>query len=928
MSMTAARRHLGRSRLPLLLLLLSLAPILCLPPSPVRAASASASSLIFVYTYAPPGATETTPGPDWTVAQLIAFTGCLDLTNRGDCLGRTVATQGLFEQRSRRYTVGVQTAPTPEPSAPSPVFRDHQRQPCTVGGVFRFWPSGTWSYGGRWSRTIAYGLPDAEGVVRVSVTWSPAGPHAWSFFPDPQSCFPLDAPPPPTPSAPTPTLPPHVTPSPTPPPPPSPTPPPTCFAGPIAPMPLTLYVGSTDDLNNQGQAWTAYPPSDGRERVAWDALAQAYAQLPAPRTWHRVAANVIVDARFRLSATSFSRSDAPVRLTPYGFNPLTRDRNLLVALQDLGADRMVGGGDDRLLALAALGDEDAPVTPDGQAAQRMKVAPVRAGVFARIPLEGRPEGFQAVRDAAVSAAFTPAIFSWAGHASPPPQAWPLQSMPAQHDRDWLWPASSRDEGDLALRFVTEPNRVYRMLAVTSAPICGEIEGALAQLVFHTLGDADMGVTLNAPARAAVGSIIGYDLVVRNDGAAVADDVTLIHEPAPSVTLVHAEGDAVRDSAGRLQWRLGQVAPGETRRIAVQARIAPDAPDALVHRGSVRSANDGNPANDAAEATTQVVRANAAVAITAPRIVRAGERMTIVIRYRADAAAAAQGVHVMYLAPFGLAVEAASPPATVAGVDSFVWRVGDLAPGAEGTITITARGMATGRALLQHTAQVEATFDAVPDDNTAYAATVLLVTPPPVERDLALQLASAHDRRQQVYRSAAARVTWPIGEVLFFTPDLTLQPPPRPDPPVYVVRQRIVAWSLRGSGGWRINPHTDRCQERTLPSPAEVGDADLGVLRGCVYRYAPDATWAELAGQGRIAWTVRAEPLAYGAYRVDALQDESPANLRISLAVLTELVESGMIDVDGDGRTDSVLDRRTDAVHGVILVRLAAPRTGP
>ncbi|MDW8215791.1 MAG: hypothetical protein RMJ55_19750, partial [Roseiflexaceae bacterium] len=54
---------------------------------------------------------------------------------------------------------------------------------------------------------------------------------------------------------------------------------------------------------------------------------------------------------------------------------------------------------------------------------------------------------------------------------------------------------------------------------------------------------------------------------------------------------------------------------------------------------------------------------------------------------------------------------------------------------------------------------------------------------------------------------------------------------------------------------------------------------------------------------------------------------SPTNLRIQYAVLTELVETGLYDLDGDGRDDSVLDRRTDVLDGTFTVTLVARGVG-
>jgi hypothetical protein len=42
-------------------------------------------------------------------------------------------------------------------------------------------------------------------------------------------------------------------------------------------------------------------------------------------------------------------------------------------------------------------------------------------------------------------------------------------------------------------------------------------------------------------------------------------------------------------------------------------------------------------------------------------------------------------------------------------------------------------------------------------------------------------------------------------------------------------------------------------------------------------------------------------------------------------VLTEVVETGYFDIDEDGRTDSVLERRTDVFEATYRVELVVPR---
>ena len=75
-------------------------------------------------------------------------------------------------------------------------------------------------------------------------------------------------------------------------------------------------------------------------------------------------------------------------------------------------------------------------------------------------------------------------------------------------------------------------------------------------------------------------------------------------------------------------------------------------------------------------------------------------------------------------------------------------------------------------------------------------------------------------------------------------------------------------------------------------------------------------------------------LFWGQYAPERMRDDvyvitplpmNGTDLRIQYAVLTEAVETGYEDVDGDGRTDSVLERRTDVFDVTYRVEFVVPR---
>ncbi|MCL6541203.1 MAG: hypothetical protein K6T87_11600 [Roseiflexus sp.] len=379
------------------------------------------------------------PPGGWVKANAIVGSYCVPSgPGRSDCFSRVVRAEGLFEYVPRRIPVAASTSKQ-SPSSP-PVVID--RPPCSVNGVFITYPPGNWHYGQRWVKDVSWTYtiePGYEGVppeyrrYRVTITtqWRATAGPTYAFYAT-EGCetlltrIPTATPtgggngtptvPPGTGVTVTPTIPdiPLRTPTPTPPPTATATAtPPVCIPSPIDPVPLTLFAGTTNHYNNNGQPFTPYSGrysgADGSRyygRAEWgqmifgdltslDAMAQ-------DRTlWTRVPANAVVEARyhFEQAHSMFDASD------------VSRSRNAMVILQDLGADMRPGGGDDRLLAFLAMGDEN---LLDNPANRRLKVQGTYLDSWPRLNLPGRPSGWQALRAPGVQV-WSNAFFSWQGN---------------------------------------------------------------------------------------------------------------------------------------------------------------------------------------------------------------------------------------------------------------------------------------------------------------------------------------------------------------------------------------------------------------------------------------------------------------------------------------------------------------------------------
>ncbi|ABU57505.1 conserved repeat domain [Roseiflexus castenholzii DSM 13941] len=683
---------------------------------------------------------------------------------------------------------------------------------------------------------------------------------------------------------------------------------------------------------------------------------QVIRQMPDASLWQRVRAGHRVMVRFDPLDTAFSPPGKLIGSNAYSDNPLTRKRRLIYALQDLGPNMRPEGGDDVLLAWLVLDDAPDPFVAQWPP-QRMRTqtrwfgyagyypntrSPVPSdvlGVNAGFLDDDREWNLQAYRKQDAQHyinVLAGRVFTYAGRDSVRPAPWPYLgaqggSTYENHSALWLWPPPYEGLSDINFYFVPQPNRVYRAFAVSVAPICDEEYYTGSMLVFTTGGDADIALSKSAPEEAVREQGMGYALTARNIGSEAAQNVVIEDALPEGVTFVSADPPPSEVSGRTLRWNLGAVPAGEARDIQINVNINADAPDTLTNVATATATNDVNAANNRAEATTRLVRTNVGVRITATRLARPGDSLSVTIDYFNDSDREARNVTLTYRPPWGAhLVSLSRAESSRAGDGTLMWTFETLSAGASGRITAQLRAFredeaAALPAMLLHRAVISTSQDANPLDNQAEAATALLVMPRP-GGEHRLRIHSEFDRRQGVYRTETANFTWPSGETLFFTPEILLREPPLPAPPVYYARQRIVAWSFTGSGGLNLTSGSG-CRAREQPQAAETEHADLSRMRGCVYRYYSETPGATtMRGQGRLYWSAFApSSLAEATYGLWPLPDGGVTDLRIQYAVLVELVETGAYDLDGDGRGDSVLDRATFVQDATYRVTLVVPR---
>jgi uncharacterized repeat protein (TIGR01451 family) len=239
---------------------------------------------------------------------------------------------------------------------------------------------------------------------------------------------------------------------------------------------------------------------------------------------------------------------------------------------------------------------------------------------------------------------------------------------------------------------------------------------------------DLSVTKSDdPDPATAGGPLAYTLTVRNSGPSVARAATLTDTLPAALSGVTAEPAArCTLAAGTVTCAFGDIGPGETRSVRIAATIHPSFSGTLVNSARVATTTpDTDPANDSATAETAVgTSANLRVEKSAtPSPVRAGETLTWTVRAVNAGPSTASAVQLVDTLPAGIV--GAISPVGLCDVTGQVVKcaLGDVAPGAQRTITITATVDPRRTLALANTAEVASeTPDPDSADNVAETVT--------------------------------------------------------------------------------------------------------------------------------------------------------------------------------------------------------------
>ena len=196
------------------------------------------------------------------------------------------------------------------------------------------------------------------------------------------------------------------------------------------------------------------------------------------------------------------------------------------------------------------------------------------------------------------------------------------------------------------------------------------------------------LTKTGPATAAIGSQATYDIEVLSTGTGANTQVRLVDTVPTGMSFVSSDPASTREGS-QVTFALGTLNPDERATVTIVLRA--DQTGDWTNQATVTSAEG---ATDSAEATTTVVQPVLALTKSGPAtaLLNANFDYTITVTNNGDGDAT--GATVVDTLPAGLTY-VSSDPAGAASGSTVTWNVGELAPDASETITLTVRGTAGG-----------------------------------------------------------------------------------------------------------------------------------------------------------------------------------------------------------------------------------------
>jgi len=219
--------------------------------------------------------------------------------------------------------------------------------------------------------------------------------------------------------------------------------------------------------------------------------------------------------------------------------------------------------------------------------------------------------------------------------------------------------------------------------------------------------AELKLAVTGPARVYVGQEITWDLTLRNPGDTPIANVVL-RGTLPADVKGPTASENGRITGPTVEWQLGEIKPGDERKLklsAEAANLANAATLSVIAMGDPISVSGAKPAGDPieakAEATVALIGSPALVLEhTAPQgPIEVGKRTSLTVRVKNRGTVSARGVQVnVFIPPEFKAIRGSGPNEGRLETDQVVYpALEEVSPGATATFTVELEATASGSA---------------------------------------------------------------------------------------------------------------------------------------------------------------------------------------------------------------------------------------